>query len=144
MTKIVYNGCHGGFSLSEKAVLRYGELKGLTVYVERDERFSLPTYWIVPEGQRPHMPEGAEWYGLTTEERIARNKAYEAATISDRDIPRDDPHLVQVIEELGEEANGRHASLCIADVPKGTQYRIDEYDGSERVMTIADYSWQTA
>lgn len=144
MTKIVYNGCHGGFSLSEKAVVRYGELKGLTVYIECDERWSLPTFWLVPEDQRPQMPEGAAWFALTTEERIASNKAYGAATISNRDIPRDDPHLVQVVEELGEEANGPHASLCIADVPKGTQYRIDEYDGRESVMTVADYDWQTA
>lgn len=144
MTKIVYNGCHGGFSLSEKAVLRYGELKGLRVYIEHDKRWSLPTFWTVPEEQRPQMPEGDAWYALTTEERIACNNAYKAAVISDRDIPRDDQHLVQVVEELGEEANGRHAALCITEVPTGTKYRIDEYDGSERVMTIDDYEWQTA
>ena len=30
MTKIVYNACYGGFSLSEKAIKRYWELKGET------------------------------------------------------------------------------------------------------------------
>ena len=30
MTKIVSNACHGGFSLSEKAIKRYWELKGET------------------------------------------------------------------------------------------------------------------
>jgi len=28
MTKIVYNACYGGFSLSEKAINRYWEIKG--------------------------------------------------------------------------------------------------------------------
>ena len=28
MTKIVYNACYGGFSLSEKAIKRYWEIKG--------------------------------------------------------------------------------------------------------------------
>lgn len=28
MTKIVHNACYGGFSLSEKAIKRYWELKG--------------------------------------------------------------------------------------------------------------------
>jgi len=30
MTKIVYNNCYGGFGLSEKAVLHYAKLKGIT------------------------------------------------------------------------------------------------------------------
>ena len=60
------------------------------------------------------------------------------------DIERTDPILVQVVEELGERANGMCARLYIADVPAGTKYRIDEYDGSESVMTIDDYDWRTA
>jgi hypothetical protein len=34
--------------------------------------------------------------------------------------------------------------LCVADVPTGERYRIDEYDGSESVMTVDSYEWQTA
>jgi hypothetical protein len=30
MTKIVYNACFGGFGLSERAMVRYAELKGWT------------------------------------------------------------------------------------------------------------------
>ena len=49
------------------------------------------------------------------------------------DIERDDPLLVQVVEELGEAADGDHAKLRIADVPDGIHWYIDEYDGSETV-----------
>ena len=59
-------------------------------------------------------------------------------------IERTDPALVQVVEELGEAANGMSAALRIAELPAGTLYRIDEYDGSETVMTQDDYNWSVA
>jgi hypothetical protein len=57
-------------------------------------------------------------------------------------IPRHDADLVAVVEELGlAAASGRAAELSIRELPDGERYRIDEYDGSERVMTPADYEW---
>lgn len=60
------------------------------------------------------------------------------------DVSRTDPVLIQVIEELGEKANGMWACLAIDEVPSGRKYRIDNYDGNELVMTIEDYDWLTA
>ena len=60
------------------------------------------------------------------------------------DLERDDPILVQVVEELGEEANGMFAALQIEELEVGTRYRIDEYDGYESVETESDYSWRVA
>ena len=62
----------------------------------------------------------------------------------DGDMDRADPVLVQVVEELGEAANGNFAELGIVELEPGTKYRIDEYDGSEAVMTIDDYEWSVA
>lgn len=62
----------------------------------------------------------------------------------DRDIPRDDQRLIQVVEELGQAANGTFALLSIREVSSGTRWRIDEYDGYEQVMTINDYEWNIA
>lgn len=122
MTKIVYNSCYGGFSLSNVAILRYAELKGITLYQRIDDRFkSLGDHF-------------ASWY---------LDEAY-TEHWSDRDINRTDPVLVKVVEELGSAANGRYAELCIADVPAGTRYRIDEYDGFEYVVTVEDYEWSIA
>lgn len=55
--------------------------------------------------------------------------------------PRHDATLVKVVEELGEKANGDCASLRICELPDGTEYRIDEYDGSESVETRDSYDW---
>jgi hypothetical protein len=62
----------------------------------------------------------------------------------ERDIPRNDPALVQVVEELGERAGASYSRLRIKELPDGTLYRIDEYDGNESVMTMNDYEWSVA
>jgi len=65
--------------------------------------------------------------------------------VADRwNINRADPALVQVVEELDDEANTRFSDLRIVDIPAGTKYRIDEYDGNESVCTIDDYEWSIA
>jgi len=48
-------------------------------------------------------------------------------------IKRNDPLLVQVVEELDEYANGFAAELKIVDVPDDVKWYIHEYDGLEAV-----------
>lgn len=60
------------------------------------------------------------------------------------DLDRFDPILVRVVEELGDEANTLYSALRIVDLPPGTRYRIDEYDGNECVETIDSIEWETA
>lgn len=57
---------------------------------------------------------------------------------------RSDPILVEVVKHFKDKANGSFANLEIADIPKGSRYRIDEYDGYEAVKTIEDYEWLEA
>jgi hypothetical protein len=99
--KIVYNDQYGGdFILSDKAMRRYADLKGIFL-----------------------SSENADW---------------EVSDELDHDsIERHDPALVQVVEELGEEANTARSRLLIRDVPSGERYRIEQHDdGSENVMLI--------
>jgi hypothetical protein len=102
MTKVVYNACYGGFSLSAKAVRRGKELS--------------------PADK--HWQSVCEKYGFFEGERH-------------------DATLVRVVEEFGREASGDCARLAVAEIPDGTAYRIDEYDGSESVETRDSYNWIT-
>lgn len=56
------------------------------------------------------------------------------------ELERHDPRLVEVVEALGKEANGRHSNLAIATI-KGRLYRIDEYDGLETVVVPNIHEW---
>lgn len=145
MAKIVYNGCYGGFSVSDAAIRRYAEIKGITLYPEIDKEFGrFTTYWTVPKERRTAILETNAWYKASQEERIASNEAHNEMSIGTREFERDDPVLVQVVEELGDAANGECAKLKIEDVSEGTLWRLEEYDGREHVATQDSYEWNVA
>ena len=109
--KLVINKCYGGFGLSEEAVMAYAKRKGMTLYPEPSKYGSIvsPTYYRVPKDQR--VPELAgNWLDHPLEARRAYNEATKDETLYGRDIARDDPDLVAVVEELGSaKASGRFA-----------------------------------
>jgi hypothetical protein len=132
--KVVINSCFGGFSLSHEAVMRYFEIKGITVYPEQGKDYwKFWTYWTVKPEDRIESKEGDDFYKLPMEERAAYNKAHSEQTIYERDIERHDPALVQTVEELGDRANGAHAELTVVEIPDDVDYHINEYDGNEHV-----------
>ena len=58
-------------------------------------------------------------------------------------VPRHDPILVQVVEELGEEAaSGEYSELNVREIT-GTQYWIEEHDGYEILHTPENMRWTT-
>jgi hypothetical protein len=52
------------------------------------------------------------------------------------DIKRNNPVLVQVVEELGKDADGAHAELKVVEIPDDIEWEIEEYDGREWVSEI--------
>ncbi|MBY5553776.1 hypothetical protein J0664_05805 [Rhizobium leguminosarum] len=140
MAKIVYNACYGGFGLSEQAVRRYCELKGIGCYPEKDSSI-LMTYWTVPREQRTDYVNWRDRKHHSPESLAVSDKLYAEMTIHVSSIPRDDAALVQVVEELAAAANGPFSNLQIEDLASGTKYIIDEYDGNKSVMTPDDYDW---
>ena len=50
-------------------------------------------------------------------------------------VPRHDPVLVKIVEELGTNSYGSSAKLIVVQIPAEFKdcYRIDEYDGTENI-----------
>ena len=74
-------------------------------------------------------------FGLSA---AAESKYKELANITDpifysRSIPRDDAHLIAVVELMGSAADGEYAELKIVDVPDNVNWYVEEYDGREWV-----------
>lgn len=109
--KVVINNRYGGFSLSRKAFLRLRELGEKTALSEPDYGEG----WDDNSG--PRIPLGP----------------VNGRGCFCRDVPRNSRLLIQVIKELGEDANGEWASLKVVTIPNGVEWYIEEYDGMEHV-----------
>ena len=132
--KIVINKCFGGFGLSHEGMMRYAELKGLTLYPEGDDCYMI--YWTVPPKDHVARLSSDAFYAMSAEARAEYVRKYSEQTLYNRDIPRNDPALVQVVEELGDKASDRFAELKVVEIPDEVAWEINEYDGLEYVAEV--------
>lgn len=75
-----------------------------------------------------------EGFGLSKEalEMLAKKKNIPRDKVYIYELNRTDSDLISVIEELGtEKASSGLAELKIVEIPDGTEYSIQEYDGVE-------------
>lgn len=127
MRKVVINNCFGGFGLSYKATMQYAEIKGIKLYA----RFDDTTKKIY--GNKAYIGNDAILHHYSTSPIIEGEEPPNKRYWSDRDIERDDPILVQIVKEMGKEANGYYADLKIIEIPDGIEFTIEEYDGNEHI-----------
>ena len=104
--KIVINKCYGGFSLSDAAIMLYGKKAGINIIKDEKNSSSFISHYYIDE-----IKDGNYF--------------------SDHLIERTDPILIEVVEELGEVADGRCAKLKVLEIPDGVKWQIQEYDGIE-------------
>lgn len=130
--KIVINTCFGGFSLSPAATVAYGARKGLTIHCFRVAHAEDGSYTYKPfdptTDERPPLFLRYSRQPLDDEGGIP-----DEALFSCRDMDRDDPDLVAIVEEMGAKADGGCAELKIVEIPAEVEWQIEEYDGREHV-----------
>jgi len=126
--KVVINNCYGGFGLSEKAIEEYYKKKKMK-WVDKS---SYNTYFTIPKEEYDKISK--ECYAKDGDYRNVNGKGY--CLISDSDIPRDDPVLIEIVEKMGKKANGMCADLEIVEIPEDVNFEIDEYDGMESIHEV--------
>lgn len=133
--KIVVNKCFGGFGLSNKAIKRYLELTGRECYFYEQTKYNFKC--------------GRDEYSITNEDNNGMfvhcltkflgntiDKVPEEYYFSHYEIERTNPNLIKVIDELGDEANGRCANLMVVEIPDNVNWEIDDYDGIETIHEV--------
>jgi hypothetical protein len=70
-------------------------------------------------------------FSLSEEGLNLYNSLSEKTLRHSHDINRDDPFLIEVVETLGEKADGSVAQLEIVIIPEDLDFEITEYDGME-------------
>lgn len=116
--KVILNKCYGGFSLSEKAHRLYAEKKGLPFNIYFD-KYGIEQYRT--DGKTTGEPEDKDFFWLS-------------------DKYRDDPVLVEVVEELGKAANSDYSDLVVVDIPDDMDYVVNDYDGIE-ILSPRAQTW---
>lgn len=105
--KILINSDFGGFSLSDKAIELFLNKK--------DVMFSTENKKSVFSGRHLIFYINGECF-------------------KDYDLKRDDPILIETIEQLGlKESGDAFASLKIVEIPHDVDWKIQDYDGYEWV-----------
>lgn len=139
--KVVINTCFGGFGLSPEATLWLWKNDPKAV-----EAIHVDKYW--PPEKRKEDEE--KWKTLGYSNALSEWRQYvrtgktsfsflnvftpdETHVINASDIDRHNPLLIKVIEEMGDKANGVCADLSIVEIPDGTDYVVEEYDGNEHI-----------
>lgn len=131
--EVVINKCYGGFSLSNKAVKRYYELKGQEIWFYKQTKYKFKDGFdeyikVDVNDENWFIDTCSKDYGDKTRENIEEHFLYLAGKVE-----RNDPALIQVVKELGQESNGRCSNLKIVEIPDDVEWEIDEYDGKEWV-----------
>ena len=124
--KVVINNCFGGFGLSPIALKRICELKGRECYFFTENKGK---YIPIPV-EKITKKEPLLWYALDIPNPTDGD--YHAHSCQE-DFERNDPLLIQVVEELGLKDNGMCANLKIVEIPDDVEWEIEEYDGNEHI-----------
>jgi hypothetical protein len=122
----VINADYGGFSLSRQGLEAYAKRKG----IEKLYWFSLNLSSMDYKELVPLEEGGDSIFAIAY---TVPNPDNNTKSFSNRDMKRDDPDLVAVVEELGHDAGGRYAYLRVVEIPSDVQWSIEEYDGLEWV-----------
>lgn len=113
--KVVINRCYGGFCLSDKAFERLIELgMKLTIFDENGEAKNKQADIV----NKKHS--------------IGRGMSKYCFVKNDEEV-RTDPRIIQVVEELKEEACTFVSELKVVEIPDNIEWEIQEYDGNERI-----------
>jgi hypothetical protein len=107
--KLVINSYFGGFGLSDKAIELFFQKKGWylikkLMYEDSEVHYN---YW----------------------KDVQDNDHY----WSDRNIDRDDPDLIDLVETLGEEASGEFSTLKVIEIPDDIEWELYDSSGKESV-----------
>ena len=148
--KIVLNGCYGGFGLSYEAMALYLYAKNKEAFFYKDVSSYDNNYTKTHKYERVsladiHKVPTTRYIYYTTEDQGGVIDYFPRNVYNFNDIERTDPVLVSVVETMGSAAaSGRYAELVVAEIPDGTLYKIDYYDGIESLITQDDEDWQMA
>lgn len=131
--KVVINKCFGGFGLSPLGKKRLAELQGRKCFFYK-HNYKNDSYYLISDEEAENEKASMSLYAFDTDDKsLNKNDLWDGGHFIAEPDERTDPNLIQVVEELGEKANGWAAKLQIVDIPDGISWHMEDYDGIETI-----------
>lgn len=128
--EVVINRCFGGFGLSREAAVALIERDSEVIEImDEADYFGEKGF----QGDRTPGPDGFYQSQWSESVLMKDGKVFRPRIDMGSDEYRSHPDLVAVVRELGERASAALAELHIVQIPDGTKFVIEEYDGLEHV-----------
>lgn len=132
MKKVILNKSYGGFDVSMKAYQEYAKRKHLKLsFYKQVFKDCKMTYTLVSS---KNIKDKEFFYTISTKGhgRLTHHIPDEDILYLNEDF-REDETLIDVVEELGKEANTIYSDLVVVEIPDDVakDYVIDNYDGIE-------------
>ena len=127
--KVILNKCFGGFGVSPEGYQLYAKKKGLVHYAYKVNNNLLYDYIETPTNDDWHLNYYTQSLGLGKD--IYFNEEDDNNMLYLNGDYREDATLIEVVEELGKNANGKFSDLVVVEIPADMEYVIDDYDGME-------------
>lgn len=70
-------------------------------------------------------------FGLSKEALALFNERSGTTITYERNIERNNPILVEIVEQLGQSANTRFSKLKVVEISDDVRWQIEEHDGNE-------------
>lgn len=129
--KVILNKQFGGFHPSPVAYMAYAKKCGFPLYAYKLNSFSRENKYERQDVCDPKdnwvwffKKDFGPAFSMTEEE-------FDEYYFSLGSDDREDPVLIEVVEELGEDASAYVSKLVVVEIPDGLDYTVDDYDGME-------------
>jgi len=135
--KIAINSCRGGFGLSPAAIIKLWELgvqgiaKPVGEYFKDREDDSILSAKSFLADWRKHLEHPG-----SSPRHIAHVFSPDETLVLHTPMSvefRSDPLLLQLLEEMGDKANGEFAELKVVEIPDDVDFTIEEVNGKEHI-----------
>lgn len=129
--KIILNKCYGGFDASKEAYMLYAKKKGLTLYLYKSDYIDRK---FIHKKVNDDNSIFRHYFTKDMGDNVEiSNEDYKKYHLYLDNEHRQDPILIEVVEELRDKASGRFGRLEVVEIPDNCYYKIDEYDGVETI-----------
>lgn len=128
MKKVILNKDYGGFGISKIGYELYARKMGLNLYMYETDFKGKDCFYKKTHNDALFTQYFTKDFG---DNANISKEDYKDYSLNLDESHREDPILIEVVEELKEKANGKYSKLRIVEIPDDLDYVIDNYDGIE-------------